>query len=146
MKILFLVLLTCSFLLSSSIYTLDSVKNLNIYFDNKSGFLDKKNKEDINEYVETELKKAGFIFGRTDSIIFFIKVKAKELDETYFISVDMGIAEEVITKREGSIETFARTYSSNEFIESVEPYEDTLEVIEFLLQQFIESHRDDNEE
>ncbi|MDA7817274.1 hypothetical protein N9A28_03695 [Sulfurimonas sp.] len=146
MRKLLLLIFTCSLVFSSSIYTLDNVKNLNIYFDNKSGFLDNKNKEDINKLITKELTSAGFIFGKTDAIIFFVKVKAKELDETYFINVELGLAEEVITKREGSVETFAHTYIGSELIESEEPYTDTVELIEYLLHEFIESYKDDNEE
>ncbi len=143
---LLIILFTCSLLFSKSIYTLDNVKNINLYFENKSGFLDKNQKESISKYIKTELEKASFIFGEADSIIFFVKVNAKELDGTYIINIQLGIAEEVVTNRKDKIETFAYTYIGSEMIESDEPYEDTLEMIEFLLHQFIEAHKDDNEE
>lgn len=146
MKKLLLILLICSSLFSKSIYTLDNVKNLHIYFANKSGFLDKQDKDKILQYIKNELTKAGFVLGKTDSSTFFLKVSAKEVDDTYIINVQSGLAEEVITRRKDNIETFAYTYFASELIESDEPKEDTVEVIEFLLNQFIVAYKDDNEE
>ena len=146
MKSLILVLLISSTLFSNSIFTLDNVKNISIFFSNKSGFIDKEQKKSIKKYIQKELENAGFVFGKPDSNTMVIKIRAKELDDTYFISIQVGMAEEVITKRENNIETFAYTYLRSELIESEEPYEDTVDMIDFLLNQFILAHKDDNEE
>ena len=146
MKKLLFIILTCSSLFSASIYTLDNVKNLNIYFANKSGFLEKEQKNDISKSIKKELEKAGFIFGKADSVTFFVKVQAKEIDDAYIINIQLGIAEDVITKRKDNIETFSFTYLRSELIESDEPYEDTVDMINFLLNEFIVAHKDDNEE
>lgn len=146
MKSIILVLLIYTSLFSKSIFTLDYVKDIGIFFSNKSGFIDKKQKQNINKLIKKELEKSGFVFGKPDSSTLVVKVKAKELDETYFISIQLGLAEDVITKRKENIETFAYTYLRSELIESDEPYEDTVEMIEFLLSEFILAHKDDNEE
>lgn len=146
MKKLLLIFLTCSSLFSASIYTLDNVKKLSIYFSNKSGYIDKQQKNDIKKSIREKLEKAGFIFTKPDSVTLIVKVQAKEIDETYVINVQLGTAEYVITKREGDVETFAYTYLRSELIESDEPYEDTVDMINFLLDQYIVAYKDDNEE
>lgn len=146
MKKILLFLLLNTYLFSSSIYTLDNVKNVGIYFENKADFLGKEDKKKIKDYITKELKKVGFVFGKTDSDTIVLKINSKELDGTYFIHVSFALAEDVITKREGNIEALANTYLAGELIESDEPVEDTTEMVEFLLAQFIAAYKDDNEE
>jgi len=108
--------------------------------------MSKKEKDKIVKYIKGELTKAGFVLGKADSSTFFFKVNAKEVDDTYIINIQSGLAEEVTTSRKDNIETFAYTYFASELIESDEPIEDTVEMIEFLLNQFIVAYKDDNEE
>ena len=146
MKKIILILLFNIYLLGSSIYTLDNIKNVGIYIENKTDFLGKEDKKKITEYITEELKKVGFIFGKTDSDTIVLKINSKELDGTYFIHVSFALAEDIITRREGNIEALANTYLASELIESDEPTEDTIELVEFLLAQFIAAYKDDNEE
>jgi len=139
-------LLLGSSLFSSTIYTLDNVKNLNFYLDSNAGFIGKEEKKDISQFAKDTLKKAGFVFGMTDSIIAVVKINSKEVDSTYVINIQFGLAEDVVTMRKDKIETFAYTYLANTMIESDEPYEDTLEYLQFLLYEFIAVHKEDNEE
>ena len=145
-KLIFLLLLFYTSSFCSSIHTLDNVKNISLYLSNKSSFLDESQKKHIKEFVKEKLLKAGFVFGETDSAVIVIKVEAKEVDSTYAIHLQLGLSEEVRTMRKDNIETFAYTYLSNTMIESDEPYEDTLEYIQFLLYEFIAAHKEDNEE
>ncbi len=126
-------------------YTLDNVKSLNLYFSNKSGFLDKIQKENIQTLVTTKLEKAGFVFGETDAIILVVSIEAVEVEGTFIVNTKLALGEEVRTKRKDKIETFALTYEAHDFMESDEPYEDTLESLNFLLHEFIAAHKDDNE-
>ena len=146
MRKIILFLLIYSSLFSASIYTLDNVKNINFYLANKADFLDKEQKTYIKKFVKEKLQKAGFIFGKTDSQTIIIRIDAKEVESTYIINIRFGLAEDVVTMRKDNIETFAYTYLSNTMIESDEPYEDTLEYIQFLLYEFIQAHKEDNEE
>jgi len=146
MKKLLLLLLTYGTLFSASFYTLDNVKSLNLYVANQADFMDKKQKNEIKKNLKIRLQKAGFIFGETDSITFMLKIEAIDVDDTQVINVQIGLAEEVITSRKASIETFAFTYLANDFIESDEPYIDTVESINFLVSEFINAYRDDNEQ
>ena len=146
MKKIVLFFLLVSSLFSSSIYTLDNVKNLNFYLDAKADFLGKEDKENITKFAKDKLLKAGFIFGKTDASIIVVKIDSKEIDSTYVINIQLGLAEDVVVDRKERVDTFAYTYLTNTMIESDEPYEDTLEYLQFLLYEFIAVHKEDNEE
>ena len=145
MKKLLLILFTCGTLFSASFYTLDNLNSLNLYVANQVGFMDKKQKENIKKSLKSRLQKAGFIFGRTDSTTFMLKIESININDTEVIYVQIGLGEEVTTSRKDKIKSFAFTYLANDFIESDEPYIDTIESIDFLLSEFINAYKDDNE-
>ncbi len=145
MKKFLLFLLITSSLFSETFFTLDNVKDLRIYMSSSTNFLNKDKQATIKERVKDRLQKAGFIFGKNDATTFMLKVEAIEILDTNAIYVEIGLGEEVKTLRDGDVYSFAFTYLANDFIDSQEPYKDTLESIDFLLSQFIEAHKIDNE-
>lgn len=93
-----------------------------------------------------KLEKAGFVFGKTDANIFVVKVDTLEIEGSQALHLEIGLGEEVVTKRTEKIETFAYTYLASKFIEGYDPYEDTVESLNTLVDEFIDAHHDDNEE
>lgn len=147
MKNLFLgLILTCASSFSSSIYTLDNVHSLNLYLANETEFLDKEKKEKLKSDLTKKLEKAGFIFGQTDATILVIKIQSLAIEESLAINISVGLGEEIITKRKDKIESFAYTYLESKFIEGYDPYEDTIEALDSLIDDFISAYKDDNEE
>lgn len=146
MKTLLLILLLSSSLFSASIYTLDNINNLSIYFTSDAGFITKEKKAALQKMVKDKLVNAGFVFGQTDAQLLVMRVNAIEVEGTYVVNIQVGISEDVMTKRIDNIETFAYTYQSSKFFEAFEPYEDTREAMSLLLDKFLAAHKDDNEE
>lgn len=142
---LLLILCFSTLLFSKSLYTLDGVRNLNFYLVNKTDFLSSSNKQEIEKIIKDELIKNGFIFGKPDATLFLVSINAKEINDSFAINIEIGLAEDVTTHRKGNIKTLAHTYLASELIESDRPYEDTVETIKLLLTQFLEAHKDDNE-
>ena len=144
MKALLLIsFFSISTLFSSSIYTLDNVSSLNLYIANETDFIDKKK---LNQTLTDKLGKAGFVFGKTDALILVVKIQSLEIEDSMAISISLGLGEEVKTKRKDEIETFSYTYLESKFIEGYEPKSDTMEALNSLVDDFIEAHKDDNEE
>ncbi|PHR57117.1 MAG: hypothetical protein COA44_06940 [Arcobacter sp.] len=141
MKKFLLILLFTSQLFSASIYTLDNIHDLNLYIDNQTDFMDKK---EIKDSLTQKLKKAGFVFGEIDALILVIKIKSLEIEDSMAIVVSIGLGEEVITRRKDKIETFSYTYIESKFIEGYDPKEDTTEALDTLINDFIEAYEDDN--
>jgi len=145
MKKIILLLLVCGSLFSQSFYTLDNVKSLSLYMPNKATYMDKEQKQSLKDSVIKRLEEAGFVFGETDATTFMIKIESINVNDTEVIHVQMALAEEVLTKRPGNIHSFAITYLATDFIESDEPIQDTIESVNFLMSEFIEAYKDDNE-
>lgn len=146
MKKLLLILIFSSSLFSASIYTLDNISSLSIYFTSNAGFITKEKKETLHQMVKEKLLKAGFIFGQTDTQLLVIRIDGIEVEDTYVVNIQVGVSEDVITRRKDNIETFAYTYQSNTFMEAFEPYEDTRDALNLLVDKFLAAHKDDNEE
>jgi len=144
-KKIILFLLICSSLFSKSFYTLDNVNSLSLYMPIKTGYMDKEQKKNLKDSVIQKLKKAGFVFGKTDATTFMVKIQSINVNDTEIIHIQIGLGEEVLTKRPGNIHSYAFTYLANDFIESDEPILDTIESVDFLLSEFLESHKEDNE-
>lgn len=145
MRKLFLPLFLSSSLFSASLYTLDNVHSLNLYFSNQAKFLNKDQESILKSMVTEKLKKAGFVLGETDTSVFVIKIDATEVKETQVVHMEAGLGEEVITKRKDKIETFAYTYLASKFIKVNDPYKETLESLTLLIDEFIKAHQEDNE-
>ncbi len=145
MKKLLLILVVCGSLFSASIFTLENINNLKVYFANKSDFITPKQISDIKKATEDKLKKAGVELNKVDASTLMIKVESLEVDESYAILITLALGEEIMTKRKDSIETFAWTYYKTDLIDSDEPYADTLESINYLVDEFIKSYLDDME-
>lgn len=146
MKILFLALLLTGSLFSASLYTLDNVRALNLYFSSDADFLTKEKRDELKGMITQKLEKAGFVFGETDADIFVVKVSALQIEGSLALHLEIGLGEEVVTKRKDNIETFSYTYLESRFIEAYDPYEDTHEALTLLVDGFIDAHKDDNEE
>ncbi|NOQ29710.1 MAG: hypothetical protein GQ570_01170 [Helicobacteraceae bacterium] len=108
--------------------------------------MDQKQKEEIKKSAKKRLQKAGFVFGKPDAISFMLKVESINITNIEVINVQLSLGEEIITKRHENIESFALTYFANDFLEAEDPYDDTLESINFLISEFIDAYHDDNEQ
>ncbi len=144
-RFIFIFFISFTSLFSASFFTLDNVGPLNIYTSLKVNYLNKAQKDEIEKIVSSELKKAGFTFGGDDPTTFMIKIEAIEVNDTQIIYTQIALGEETKTLRKGNISSYAFTYVANDFIDSDEPYVDTLESVRFLLSEFIEAYKDDNE-
>lgn len=145
MKKFFLAFLLSSSLHSASLYTLDNVHSLNLYFASEAGFLDQEKKAALKNMVTEKLTKAGFVLGETDASILVVKIDAIKIEETQAIHIEVGLGEEVITKRKAKVQTFAYTYLDSKFIKTQDPYTQTFTLLGALVDTFVKAHQDDNE-
>lgn len=143
-KLLFALLLSSS-LNCASLYTLDNVHSLNLYFASEARFLDQDKKTALKNMVTEKLTQAGFALGETDASIFVVKIDALETKESHAVHIDVGLGEEVIAKRQKKVQTFAYTYLETKFIQTQDPYTQTFTLLASLVDAFIKSHKEDNE-
>lgn len=146
MKKIFLTLLFSTSLFSASLYTLDNVHSLNLYFTNQTDFLNKDQEAILKEMITQKLQKAGFVMGETDASVFVVKIDSLKIKGAQAIHIEVGLGEEVITKRKDKIATFAYTYLESKLLEGhTDPYKNTLEPLTLLVDAFINAYKDDNE-
>ncbi|MDD5210797.1 MAG: hypothetical protein PHV62_00135 [Sulfuricurvum sp.] len=146
MRKILLVLLLSSSLFSASLYTLDNVHSLTLYFSNQTDFLNQDQEAMLKKMLTEKLKNGGFLLEETDAPVFVVKIDALEIEGTQAIHTEVGLGEDVITKRKGKIGTFAYTYLDSQFIEGYsDPYKNTLDSLTLLVDAFINAHKEDNE-
>jgi len=143
-KLLFLLIFSIS-LFASQPFTLENLNNLRIYFVNKAPFLDKELEQRIKDKVTSKLQAQGIRMNRVDASTLMLKIEAIKLQTNYVINTQIAIAEEVITKRKEDVGTFAYTYHLNDLFDTKEPRIDTMESFEFLLEEFLDLYKEDNE-
>ncbi len=145
MRKLFLILSLCSLMFAESIFTLENTNNLKIYFANQTDFMTQEQEFFIKKTAEEKLKAAGIELNKVDASTFMVKVQAIDMIESFVVLVHVAIGEEVITKRKGDIRTFAWTYYKTDLIDTKEPYKETLESVNYLVNNFVESYLGDME-
>lgn len=139
-------ILSTSLFSASSFFTLDYVKNLSFYYAGNNDFISKAQAKQLKVDVTKKLKKAGFVFGQTDALIFVVKINALSVEKTYVINIEISLDEDVITNREENVEAFALTYLDQKMIKSEQPYKDSIKTLDAMIDKFIVLHKDDNEE
>ena len=147
MKKIILLILTLNALLFAEHlpFTLENLKNLNIYYVDKSGLFTKQEQNSIKKNIENKLIKTGFNTHGSDPSTLVIIVQTIDIDDIYVANISLLVGEEVITKRKDAIATMAFTYHVNDFVELDEPVDDIEESINTLLDEFINLYREDME-
>ncbi|WP_455755626.1 hypothetical protein [Sulfurimonas sp.] len=143
MKIIFFTILLSASLFSTSIFTVENVNNLKIYYANKSDFLNREQNKYIKTKTEEKFKSVGIELNKVDASAFMIKIESLEVEESHAVLVSIALGEEVLTNRKDKIGTFAWTYYKTDLMEIDEPYKDILESVDYLVDEFIEAYLDD---
>ena len=148
MRLFLTLILTCNLLFGYSMFTLDNPKNMNVYVDNKSDFLRSEDIAKIKKYVSDTLTKNGLKVGGIDPATMVITIESATIGDTRVVHMQLSVAEEVITKRKGAIETLAMTFGAADMFEgeSEDSLVDTMESLEMLVGEYIDAYREDNEE
>jgi len=147
MRTLLFILLSYSSLFSASMFTLENVNNLNVYLVQSTDFMDTQKEDEIKALIKKRLLSKGITSGNVDPATVFVRIESVSIKEITVIHVMLGLGEEVTSKRKDAIETFAFTYHASDMMESEknDAYVDTIESIEMLVGEFLETYVEDNE-
>ena len=111
---------------------------------NQSDFLTKADENALKSSIFKRLIDAGITMNGPDPRTFFVKIEAMQKEKISTVYIQIGVGEEVITRRKNSIETLAFTYHDSDFIETEIPKQDTNESLQFLMDEFLELYNNDN--
>ena len=140
-----IILLFINSLYGAGFWTLTNLTKANIYITNQVVYLKQETLASIKNKIKTTLEKNNIKTGLQDSPTILISIEEIEEEETHYVYIKFDLGEEVKTYRKDNTQTYARTYTSSEFIDVdiSELDADILESIDSLLSQFIEQYKDD---
>lgn len=146
MKTLFsLLFITSITLFADGFWTLSGTKNLKTYVQNNISEISPKTIGVIKEQMEHKIKVHGINYNGVDGGTMMIMLNSIKGEDYFYVHIKLAVGEEVMTRREGKVETFALTYEDSDFIETDELDTDILESTEMLIDQYMELYEEDKE-
>ena len=148
MKKLVLALLITTNIFALSPFSLEGIKDVNIKVIDKSKLIPEPHLDSMKNQIEMELKNLDI---KTNSDIFsnlIIKVQGSNLQNNYAFHISMFIVEESSPVRDIKQKNMSITYYKDDFFNTIDKalVEDTKEsIIEYLLGDFIEQYKEENE-
>ena len=128
-------------------YNLEGFKALNvIVVDNSATISPQLTKRLVTE-LKSKLEKNGIESKKDNVGALFVKITSTKIGKITVAHIHLGMGEEAEVERSYKVKSFALTYSYDDMIESenieAEVYDS---VMNFLIEEFLEQYREDNEE
>ena len=134
-------------LFATTPYNLEGFKALNVIVLDKSETISPQLIMRITAELKSKLEKNGIESKKDDVGALFVKITSTKIGKITVAHIHLGIGEEAEVKRSHPVKSFALTYSYDDLVESenieAEIYDS---VINFLIEEFLEQYREDNEE
>lgn len=146
MKKLLLILLSSVYLFAITPYSLENFKEVNIKVLNKKKTISKELEEKIENKIKKEFKKLGIESKTENYSNFLVKIKVNKIKDINFVNTSIFISEDVKPLRDQELVMMAITYRKSDSFEAENLEDDIYEsVIEYLLEDFIEQYKEENE-
>ena len=144
MSLLFALHLT---LFAAAPYNLEGIESLNVLVMDSSKTISPELKQKIEKELKEKLEKSG-IKSKKDGVgALFVKIDALKSAKSTVVTISFGIGEDARIERAGSIDSFVVSYSNNDFFESDDVNADIYDsIVNYLMEEFLEQFREDNEE
>ena len=133
-------------IIKTSPFLLTNIKELNVKFVDKSKSLNKKQKQTIKENIAKELQNVGIKTKSNEFANIIFKIESLELEKTKVFNITLRVVEDVIPKRDKSLESIAIVYYKNDMFELEEdPISMVNEsIFKYLLPEFVKQYKDEN--
>lgn len=144
---IFFILFSQLALFATTPYNLEGIKALNVLVLDQSETISAQAKERLLVDLKSKLEKNGIVSKKDGVGALFVKITSTKIGTTTVAYINLGIGEEAEINRLQKVKSFALTYSYDDMIESesveAEVYDS---VMNFLIEEFLEQYREDNEE
>lgn len=128
-------------------YTLEGIKALNVLVIDQSNAISPETENKILTELRQKLEKNGIKSNKDGVGALFVKITSVKVGTTTVSYVNLGIGEEAEIDRSPKVKSFALTYSFDDMVESEHIDADVYDsVVNFLIVEFLEQYREDNEE
>ncbi|MCJ7766224.1 MAG: hypothetical protein MUP09_09835, partial [Thiovulaceae bacterium] len=103
-------------------------------------------KNKIADALKSKLEQNG-IKSKKDGVgALFVKIFSTKVGKTSVVYISFGVGEESQIQRASKVDSFVLSYSNEDVIESEDVDKDVYDsIVDFLMEEFLEQLRDDNE-
>ena len=144
MPLLFALHLT---LFAAAPYNLEGIESLNVLVMDSSKTITPELKQKIEKELKAKLEKSGIKSKKEGVGALFVKIDALKSAKSTFVSIAFGVGEDARIERDGTVESFVLSYSNDDFFESEDVNTDVYDsIVNYLMEEFLEQLREDNEE
>lgn len=128
-------------------YNLEGIESLNVLVIDSSKTITPELKQKIEKELKEKLEKNG-IKSKKDGVgALFVKIDALQSGNSIVVSISFGVGEDARIKRDGTVDSFVVSYSNDDLFESEDVNADVYEsIVSYLMEEFLEQFREDNEE
>jgi hypothetical protein len=128
-------------------YNLEGIQALNVLVVDENSAISPQLKNKIAEELKSKLEKNGIKSKKESVGALFVKINSLKSGKNTVVCISFGIGEEARIERAGQIDTFAVSYSNSDLFESEDVDADVYDaIVNFLMEEFLEQFREDNEE
>lgn len=146
-KLVFILLFSQLTLSAATPFTLEGIKALNVLVIDHSKTISEVTREKILHDLQEKLEKNGIKSSKDGVGALFVKITSTKISNTTVAYINLGIGEDAEIDRSPKVKSFVLSYSFDDMIESENIDADVYDsVMNFLINEFLEQYRDDNEE
>lgn len=144
-KIALLLLFYTIPLLAITPFSLENVKSVNFIILDKKKTLSKELKKQIELEMRKKLKEAGIKTKSNSFSNLLLKIKKEKIASHSVYHVKLFLTEDIVVQRTEKIKAIAITYQKEDFFKTDLGEEDLIESIEFLADEFLSQHEEEND-
>ena len=133
-------------IIKTSPYSLENLKEFHVKLFDKSKLISKEQKLVLKARMKKELESIGIKTSPQEYSNFVMKIESVELDNATVLNITLRIIEDVIPKRDKSLESIGITYYKNDMFEMDEEPLEMIEesIFKYLLPEFIKQYQEEN--
>jgi thioredoxin-related protein len=133
-------------IIKTSPYSLENLKEFHVKFFDRSKLLNKKQKKYIQQKLTNELEALGIKTTPKEYSNFVIKIESVQLEKTTILNITLRIIEDIIPKRDKSLESIGITYYKNDMFELEEEPMEMIEesIFKYLVPEFVKQYKEEN--
>lgn len=127
-------------------YNLEGIQALNVLVIDENKAISPQLKNKIADALKSKLEQNG-IKSKKDGVgALFVKIFSTKVGKTSVVYISFGVGEESQIQRANKVDSFVLSYSNEDVIESEDVDRDVYDsIVDFLMEEFLEQLRDDNE-
>ncbi|WP_345976040.1 hypothetical protein [Sulfurimonas sp. HSL3-7] len=128
-------------------YNLEGIASLNVLVIDSGKTITPALKQKIENELKEKLEKSGIKSKKEGVGALFVKIDALKSANSTVVSISFGVGEDARIERAGTVDSFVLSYSNDDFFESEDVNADVYDsIVNYLMEEFIEQFREDNEE